>query len=66
MHIANKLHESLNQRLYLILINLFIFSVYTALLFYAVYLLYAGAEKLHAYFISWITAANDHVNFCFR
>jgi hypothetical protein len=66
MNTANTLPASRNQRLYSILIYLFICIVYTALLFYAAYLLYAGAEKLHAYFNSCITAANDQLNFCFR
>jgi hypothetical protein len=66
MNTANTLPASLNQRLYSILIYLFICMVYAALLFYAAYMLYTGAHKMQGYFNGWIKAANDQLNFCFR
>ena len=66
MNTVNALPTSRNQRLYSILIYLFICMVYAGLLFYAAYILYTGADKMQAYFNGWITAANDQLNFCFR
>ena len=66
MSTNNALHTSHNQRLYSTLIYLVICIVYTALVFYAAYTLYNGADKMQAYFTGWVTAAKDQLNYCFR
>ena len=66
MQTDNNLYTSSNQRLSSLLIYLFICMLYAALFFYVAYFFYTGAEKIHAYFTSWITAANDQLTFCFR
>lgn len=66
MNTANALHTSHNQRLYSKLIYLVICIVYTALFFYAAYILYTGADKMQAYFTGCVTAAKNQLNYCFR
>lgn len=66
MNTATSIITSRHQRLYSLLIYLFICVVYAAFLFYAANLITAGAEKMQAYFNGWITTANDQLNYCFR
>jgi len=66
MNTATNFHLNNRQRIAAMLIYLLICLVYTVVLMYAAYILFAGAEKLVAYFNSSIAAAYDQLNFCIR
>jgi hypothetical protein len=66
MNTATTFHSNNRQRIAAMLIYLFICLFYIIVLMYAAYILFAGAEKLVAYFNNCIAAANAQLNYCIR
>ena len=66
MNTATTFHSNYRQRIAAMLVYLLICLVYTVVLMYAAYILFAGAEKLVAYINGCVAAANDQLNYCLR
>jgi O-antigen/teichoic acid export membrane protein len=66
MNTATTFQSNNRNRIAAMLIYLFICLFYTVVFMYAAYILFAGAEKLVAYFNGCIAAANDQINYCLR
>ena len=66
MNTATTFYSNNRQRIAAILIYLLICLVYAVVLMYAAYFLFAGADKLVAYFNGCVAAANDQLNYCLR